>query len=60
MKVDRPLVADSQEEQAKNIRRTGNGPTVDNEEDLLREEFGGPDANGVYGAAEQRGAEPEL
>lgn len=60
MEFDRPLVANSPEEQAENIRRTDNGPTVDNEEDLLREEFGEPDANGVYGAVGRRGEEPEL
>lgn len=60
MDADRPLAADSQEEQAKNLRDTGNGPTVDNEEELLREEFGEPDANGVYGAPAERGEGPEL
>lgn len=51
MESDRPLVVTTQEEQEENLRRTGNGPTVENEEELLREKFGAPDANGVYGAA---------
>lgn len=37
-----------QYEQAQLIRRTGNGPTVDGEEELLRERFGTPDMAGVY------------
>ncbi|MFJ9468318.1 hypothetical protein [Streptomyces caniferus] len=37
-----------QEEQARLIRRTGNGPTVENEEALLRERFGAPDMAGVF------------
>lgn len=37
-----------QEEQARLIRRTGNGPTVENEEALLRERFGPPDMAGVF------------
>lgn len=32
------------------IRDTGNGPTESIEEEVLRAEFGAPDANGVYGA----------
>jgi hypothetical protein len=32
------------------LRDTGNGPDVSYEEDLLREWFGEPDENGVYGA----------
>ncbi len=60
MDFDRPLTADSQEEQEENLRRTDNGPTVDNEEELLREEFGEPSANGVYGAAEESGEEELL
>ncbi len=31
-------------------RETGNGPNVSYEEDLLRQYFGEPDENGVYGA----------
>jgi cell wall-associated NlpC family hydrolase len=60
MDFDRPLTADSQEEQEENLRRTDNGPTVDNEEELLREEFGEPAANGVYGAVEESGEEELL
>lgn len=37
-----------QEGQARLIRRTGNGPTVENEEALLRERFGAPDMAGVF------------
>lgn len=42
----------TQDEQAALLRPTGNGPTltVEEEERLLREEFGPPDANGVYAA----------
>jgi hypothetical protein len=32
------------------LRDTGNGPNVSYEEVLLREYFGEPDENGVYGA----------
>ncbi|MFD0772656.1 hypothetical protein ACFQZ2_01825 [Streptomonospora algeriensis] len=39
-----------QDEQAALIRRTDNGPTEENEEALLAEEFGEPDAAGLYGA----------
>lgn len=31
------------------LRETGNGPEVNYEEALLREYFGEPDADGVYG-----------
>lgn len=31
------------------LRETGNGPTVSYEEALLREYFGEPDGDGVYG-----------
>ncbi|ESU46504.1 hypothetical protein K7395_24670 [Streptomyces filamentosus] len=37
-----------QEEQAALLRRTDNGPTVDIEEELLRERFGTPDMTGVF------------
>jgi hypothetical protein len=33
----------------KDIAETANGPTVDNEAELLAEEFGEPDEEGVYG-----------
>ncbi|PSL01013.1 hypothetical protein CLV63_101492 [Murinocardiopsis flavida] len=39
-----------QDEQLELLRETGNGSTDPNEELLLREEFGPPDANGVFGA----------
>lgn len=32
------------------LRETGNGPNVSYEEALLREVYGEPDADGVYGA----------
>jgi hypothetical protein len=35
-------------EQARLIRRTDNGPTVDEEQQLLAERFGTPDMAGVY------------
>ncbi|MFF2189231.1 hypothetical protein [Streptomyces sp. NPDC058155] len=37
-----------QDEQAALIRRTGNGPTVDNEQQLLEARFGAPDMAGTY------------
>ncbi|MGW7248809.1 hypothetical protein [Streptomyces decoyicus] len=37
-----------QEEQARLIRRTGNGPTVENEAELLHGRFGAPDMAGVF------------
>jgi hypothetical protein len=37
-----------QTEQAQLIRRTANGPTVDNEAELLAELYGPPDMAGVY------------
>ena len=40
----------SQDEQAALLRRTVNGPTVDNEEELLAGRYGAPDSDGVYGA----------
>ncbi|MEV8394842.1 MULTISPECIES: hypothetical protein [unclassified Streptomyces] len=41
-----------QEEQARLIVRTGNGPTVDNETELLREQYGAPDMAGVFRATD--------
>lgn len=35
--------------QCDQIRSTDNGPTVEDEEILLREMFGDPDDDGVYG-----------
>ncbi|WP_420032218.1 hypothetical protein ACN2WE_04990 [Streptomyces sp. cg28] len=40
------------EQQAQHLRPTGNGPTVQNEEAVLAEEFGEPNADGIYGAPE--------
>lgn len=37
-----------QEEQARLITRTGNGPTVDTEAELLEAEYGPADMSGVY------------
>jgi hypothetical protein len=54
MGATRPLEDDpTQERQAALLTETGNGPTVDNEADLLADAFGDPDANGVYGAPAQ-------
>jgi hypothetical protein len=41
-----------QEEQAAHLLRTGNGPTVDNEEELLAEAYGAPDMAGFYSGSE--------
>lgn len=47
----RPIEDDiTQDRQAALLTSTGNGPTVDNEEDLLAAEFGPADARGIYGA----------
>lgn len=37
-----------QDEQARHLVRTGNGPTVDDEQRLLTEAYGAPDMAGVY------------
>jgi hypothetical protein len=37
-----------QEEQAAHLVRTGNGPTVEDEQRLLAEQFGAPDMAGFY------------
>ncbi|MCX4606999.1 hypothetical protein [Streptomyces mirabilis] len=37
-----------QDEQAAHLVRTGNGPTVDDEEQLLAEAYGAPDMAGFY------------
>lgn len=37
-----------QDEQAAHLVRTGNGPTVDGEADLLAEAYGSPDMAGYY------------
>lgn len=47
----RPIEDDiSQDRQAQLLTSTGNGPTVDTEEELLAAEFGPANADGVYGA----------
>jgi hypothetical protein len=51
-----------QEEQAQRLTRTGNGPTVDNESELLAEQYGAPDMAGHYTASDavdQDGEQPE-
>ncbi|AWY07517.1 hypothetical protein SEA_LAZERLEMON_34 [Streptomyces phage LazerLemon] len=54
--ADRPVPENgdmSQEEQAALILRTGDGVAVENEPEALREEWGEPDEDGVYGANEE-------
>jgi hypothetical protein len=46
-----------QDEQAALIRRTGNGPTVPNEVELLEAEYGPADMAGVY---QGRGEQPAV
>ncbi|MGW2708084.1 hypothetical protein ACWC4J_03675 [Streptomyces sp. NPDC001356] len=48
--TDRPIPErlGDQDEQAAHLVRTGNGPTVDNEADLLAEQYGAPDMAGHY------------
>jgi hypothetical protein len=59
MRDPRPEQSDmTPDEQARHLRPTGNGPTVDNEEALLADEFGEPDANGIYGAPQNNGGDP--
>ena len=49
----RPLLDDDdvqdQEEQRRQLRETSEGPSVENEEELLAEMFGPPNADGIYG-----------
>jgi hypothetical protein len=46
----RPIEDDiTQQRQAELLANTGNGPTVDNETDILEDAFGPADDNGVYG-----------
>jgi hypothetical protein len=40
-----------QEEQAQHLVRTGNGPTVDDEAELLAEQYGPADMAGFYSGA---------
>lgn len=49
---ERPLDASGehrQDEQAELITNTDNGPTDDDEEQVLAELYGPPDADGIYG-----------
>ncbi|EST22763.1 hypothetical protein [Streptomyces niveus] len=47
--IERPVEGrPDQEEQARLIRRTGNGPTVVDEQKLLTARFGAPDMAGTY------------
>jgi len=48
--TDRPIPErdGDQEEQAQHLVQTGNGPTVDNEAELLAERYGAPDMSGYY------------
>lgn len=43
--------------EAELLRRTDNGPSEPDEEELLRAEFGEPDADGVYGVSAPDGGE---
>jgi hypothetical protein len=62
----RPIEDDiTQQRQAALLTSTGNGPTVDNEEELLAAEFGPANDHGIYGAPDtdsedtpEDGAEP--
>ncbi|MFE9624304.1 hypothetical protein [Streptomyces sp. NPDC006527] len=44
-----------QDDQAQHLTRTGNGPTVDEESELLAEQFGTPDMAGHYTGPETGG-----
>lgn len=52
--TDRPIPErdGDQEEQAAHLTRTGNGPTVDGEAELLAEQYGSPDMAGFYSQPE--------
>ncbi|MCX5000979.1 peptidoglycan-binding protein [Streptomyces longwoodensis] len=51
MGAARPIEEDiSQQRQAELLTSTGNGPTVDNETELLEDAFGPADDHGIYGA----------
>lgn len=47
-----------QHEQAQHLTRTGNGPTVDGEAELLAEVYGAPDMAGFYTGPELADDEP--
>ncbi|MFE2747306.1 hypothetical protein ACFXKX_23760 [Streptomyces scopuliridis] len=54
--IERPVEGrPDQEEQARLIRRTGNGPTVDDEQQLLAARFGAPDMAGTYRGSDAPG-----
>jgi hypothetical protein len=48
-----------QEAQAQQLVRTGNGPTVDNESELLAEQYGPADMAGFYSRPEPTGQTDE-
>ncbi|MGC4946163.1 hypothetical protein ACLQ2N_08150 [Streptomyces sp. DT224] len=50
MGAERPIPErlGDQTEQAQHLRRTGNGPTVEDEQQLLAEAYGAPDMAGFY------------
>ncbi|WP_405911376.1 hypothetical protein OG529_04460 [Streptomyces longwoodensis] len=58
--TDRPIPErlGDQEEQAAHLVRTGNGPTVDNEQQLLAEQFGPADMSGYFTGPERVDAAP--
>ncbi|MEU3289885.1 hypothetical protein [Streptomyces longwoodensis] len=53
--TDRPIPErlGDQEQQAAHLVRTGNGPTVDDEQRLLAEQFGPADMSGYYTGPER-------
>ncbi|WP_405674911.1 hypothetical protein OG292_03315 [Streptomyces sp. NBC_01511] len=54
--IERPVEGrPDQEEQARLIRRTGNGPTVGDEQELLAARFGAPDMAGTYRGSDAPG-----
>ncbi|WP_406459721.1 hypothetical protein OH768_33615 [Streptomyces sp. NBC_01622] len=57
--TDRPIPErlGDQEEQAQHLVRTGNGPTVDDEQALLAQVHGAPDMAGFYTGPETVGDE---
>jgi hypothetical protein len=57
--TDRPIPErlGDQEEQAQHLVRTGNGPTVDDEQELLAQVHGAPDMAGFYSGPEVDGDE---
>lgn len=47
------MVVSDQKVQHALIRDTGNGPTMDAEDEILRAKYGDPDEDGVYGKPEE-------